>query len=76
MAEVKNKMIALTNSKDEIDDIYDMINNFFFQEEEIQEEHERRQETIRASMRVEQELQQQLEFTDNIRSLLHEYFRN
>ena len=32
-------MMALTTSMDEIEDIYDMVNNFFQTEEEIQEEH-------------------------------------
>lgn len=30
-------MMALTTSMDEIEDIYDMVNNFFQTEEEIQE---------------------------------------
>lgn len=53
MAQIKNKMIALTASKDEIDDIYDMINNFFMNEETVQEEHERRKSVIRESMMME-----------------------
>jgi hypothetical protein len=75
LAEVKHKMIALTSSKDEIEDIYDMVNCFFQTEEEIQEEHERRQSTMRAS-RVEQEqLQRQIEFSDRVKTMLLEYFR-
>jgi len=44
-------MIALTTSKDEIDDNYDMINNFFQKEEVAHVEYEEKMEILRASLR-------------------------
>ena len=69
-------MIALTTSLDEIDDIYDMVNNFFQTEEEIQEQHERRQSTLRASQAMQEQLQKHIELNDNIKGIMFEYFRN
>jgi len=69
-------MMALTTSLDEIEDIYDMVNNFFQTEEEIQEEHERRQSTLRASQAMQEQLQKHIELNDNIKGIMFEYFRN
>lgn len=69
-------MMALTTSMDEIEDIYDMVNNFFQTEEEIQEQHERRQSTLRASQAMQEQLQKQIQLNDNIKNILFEYFRN
>ena len=68
--------MALTTSLDEIDDIYDMVNNFFQTEEEIQEQHERRQSTLRASQAMQEQLQKHIELNDNIKGIMFEYFRN
>ena len=68
--------MALTTSLDEIEDIYDMVNNFFQTEEEIQEEHERRQSTLRASQAMQEQLQKHIELNDNIKGIMFEYFRN
>ena len=69
-------MMALTTSLDEIEDIYDMVNNFFQTEEEIQEQHERRQSTLRASQAMQEQLQKHIELNDNIKGIMFEYFRN
>jgi len=69
-------MMALTTSLDEIEDIYDMVNNFFQTEEEIQEEHERRQSTLRASQAMQEQLQKHIELNDNIKGIMYDYFRN
>jgi len=68
--------MALTTSLDEIEDIYDMVNNFFQTEEEIQEEHERRQSTLRASQAMQEQLQKHIELNDNIKGIMYDYFRN
>ena len=68
--------MALTASQDEKEDIYDMVTNFFEMEEEVQEEYERRQSTIRASKLMQEQLQKQIEFTERIAHTLSLFFRD
>ena len=50
MLKVKDKIMALNSSKDQLDDIYDMVNMFIIGQEQEQEEYQKRQ-SMRESLK-------------------------
>ena len=67
-------MKALTSSKDQIQDCYDMMNNFFNNQEEMQEEYERRQSTIRESRKEEERKNREVQYGEVVKNVLGVFF--